>query len=285
VRRWQIVMPKQRIKRFFYRNGRIHTENREVEGQFHGRCRVWHRNGRLAEELRYHQGQLHGLSRQWDENGRLLGSFKMVHGTGVQQYRHNNGQLQSEITTRNGKFHGRTRGWLRDGTLIKEDYLIANRDVARATYLKAAEKHPDWPQYANESAGRVILKGRVLEQRTINLFAQSVLESSDRAKARTWLMSEAKPHSRSLAKFRTTKAALAFVEKLYGTGAESVVIFAISTGKGGKLFADALLIQQPESKTKRRALRKLCLDFCARRGGATLPDRELGETHLYMMLA
>lgn len=278
-------MSKTHIRRFYYRSGRIHVENREVNGQFHGCCRTWHRNGQLVEELRYRHGKLHGVCRQWDEKGRLLEAFKMIHGTGVQRYRHSNGQLQSELTTRNGRFHGRNRGWLRDGTLIKEDYIIENHDVTRAMYLRQARKHPDWPQYAGEPAGRVVLKGRALEQRTINLFALSVLESDGHAEARKWLTAEAKPQSRSLAKFRTTKAALAFVEKLYATGAPSVAIMAISAGKGGKLFADALLIQQPGSKITRRALRKLCQEFCARRGGAALPERELGETHLYLMLA
>lgn len=278
-------MPRLRIQRFFYRSGRIHTENREVNGLFHGCCRTWHPNGQLAEELRYRHGLLHGVSRQWDERGRLLGSFQMVHGNGMQHYWHNNGQLRSELTTRNGKFHGRNRAWLRDGTLIKEHYLIENRDVTRMIYLKAARRNPDWPQYPNEPAGRVTLKGNVLERKTMNLFAQSVLEKSDHAEARIWLKAESKAQSRSLAKFRTTKTALEFVEKFYSAGAVSVVIFAISTGEGKKLFADALLIQLPKLKSKRAALRKICRDFCAKRGGAALPEKEIGETHLYMMLA
>ena len=75
-------MPKLHIKRFYYRNGQIHTENRTVAGNFHGACRVWHRNGQLAEEMRYRDGLMHGVSREWDENGRLLGSFTMVNGSG-----------------------------------------------------------------------------------------------------------------------------------------------------------------------------------------------------------
>ena len=76
-------MPKRRIERFYYRNGQIRMENREVGGQLHGLCRTWHYNGQLAEEQRYHHGKLHGISQQWDENGHLLGSFTMNHGTGT----------------------------------------------------------------------------------------------------------------------------------------------------------------------------------------------------------
>jgi hypothetical protein len=32
-------------------------------------------------------------------------------------------------------------------------------------------------------------------------------------------------------------------------------------------------------------LRKICWDFCRRRGGAALPDKDIGETHMYLMLA
>jgi hypothetical protein len=254
-------------------------------GRFHGLYRTWHRNGKLAEELRYRHGLLHGVSREWDENGRLLGSFTMVHGTGIQRYWHDNGRMQFEITSRNGKFHGRNRSWLRDGTLIKENYLIENRDVTRAAYLKVARKNPDEPQYEGERAGRVFRKGDALERKIINLFAQAVLEKSGHAEARSWLKAETHPKSRSLAKFHTAKAALKFVEELYAMGAGAVIVFAISIGKGKKLFADALLVQLPGSKSKRAALRNICREFCAKRGGAALPEKEIGETHLYMMLA
>ena len=61
------IMAKMRIKRFYYRNLRIHTEIREMDGKLHGFYRTWHFNGHLAEELRYRHGLLQGTSRQWDE--------------------------------------------------------------------------------------------------------------------------------------------------------------------------------------------------------------------------
>ena len=278
-------MPKPRIKRFYYRSGQIHTEIREVDGQFHNFYRTWHRNGQLVEELRYRHGLLHGVSREWDENGRSLGSFTMVHGTGIQHYWHDNGQLQMEISSLNGKFHGRCRTWLRNGTLIRENYLINNQDVTRAAYLKAAKKNPDWPQYRGEPAGKVTRHGATLERKEFDLFIQSVLEKPDHAEAGAWLKAGTRPKSRSLAKFATTKAALKFVEKLYAAGADSVVIAAIYAGKREKLFADWLLVQLPQSKPNRAVLRKICQKYCNRRRGACLPGKDTGETHLYLMLA
>ena len=278
-------MPKLHIKRFYYRSGQIHTENREMDGRLHNLCRTWHHNGQLAQELRYRHGPLHGESREWDENGHLLGSFTMVHGTGIQHYRHDNGQMQTEISSLNGKFHGRIRDWLRDGTLIREDYLINNRDVTRAAYLKAARKNPGWPQYEGEPAGKVTRRGPALERKQFGLFIQSVLEKPNHAEARAWLKAETHPKSRSLAKFATTKAALKFVEKLYAAGADAVIIAAISADKRKKLFADWLLVQLPQPKAKRSALRIICQNFCNKRGGAVMPEKDIGETHLYLMLA
>src|SRR5208282_2872841 len=277
-------MPKLRIKRFYYRNGRIHAEIKEVGGQFHGLYRTWHFNGQLAEELRYCHGRLHGTSRQWDENGRLLGSFTMNHGTGTQYYRHDNGRVRVEIDSRNGKFHGRTRVWLRDGTLVQEIYLIGNEDVTRAAYLKAARKNPDWPQYKGQAAGKVARETIALERKQHELFIKSILEKSH-AEARQWLSAGKRPVLRSLAKFRTAKAALRFVETLYTAGADTVVVAPVYAGKRGKLFADWLLVKLPGTPSKRRAVRRLCKDFCRRRDGALLPDNDFGESHLFMRLA
>ena len=278
------MMPKLHIKRFYYRSGRTHTENRDVAGNFHGACRVWHRNGQLAEELRYRHGLLHGVSREWDENGRLLGSFTMFNGSGLQQYWHDNGQLKMEISSLNGKFHGRCRDWLRDGTLIRENYLINNQNVSRAFYLKTARKNPDWPQYEMEPAGKIARPGSALERKKFDLFIQSAFEKSHHAEARAWLKAETRPKSRSLAKFSTTQAALKFVEQLYSAGAVAVIVAAISTGQRNKLFADWLLIQLPPAKSKRNSLRKICQAFCRKRGGAVLPEFDLGESHLWLML-
>jgi hypothetical protein len=277
-------MPKRRLDRFYYRNGQIRLENREVGGELHGLCRTWHYNGELAEEKRYHHGKLHGISRQWDEHGHLLGSFTMNHGIGTQRYWHQNGKLRLEINSFNGKFFGRMRNWLRDGTLVQETYYISNVDVTRAAYLKAARKHPDWPQYEGEPTGRVAREGPALKRKEHELFIESLLEKSC-AEARRWLSAAQNPDLRSLAKFRTSPAALRFVETLYPAGAEAVIAVPIYAGKREKQFADWLLVKLPKTLSKRRALRTLCQDFCNKRDGALLPDKDFGESHLFLRLA
>jgi len=123
-----------------------------------------------------------------------------------------------------------------------------------------------------------------LERKKHDLFIQPVFEKPHHAEARAWLKAELRPKSRSLAKFATTKAALTFVEQLYSAGAATVIVAAISAGQRKKLFADWLLIQLPATKSKRNALRKICQAFCRKRGGAVLPEFDLCETHLWLML-
>jgi MORN repeat variant len=277
-------MPKLRIQRFYYRNGQTRVENREVNGAYHGSCRTWHYNGQMAQERRYSHDQLHGHSRQWNAKGRLLGSFTMNHGTGILRHWHENGRLHLEIDLTDGQYHGRTRMWLRDGTLVMENYYIHHRDTTRAAYLKAARNHPDWPQYQAQSAGRVAREGTALKRREHELFMESLLAKAH-AEARQWLSAAPRPHLRSLARFRTAKAALRFVETIYAAGAKTVIVVPIYAGKRGKQFADALLVKLPPTPSKRKALRKLGRDFCAKRGGAMLPDeKDLGESHLFINL-
>ena len=277
-------MPKRRIDRFYYRNGQIRMENREVDGELHGLCRTWHSNGQLASELRYRHGLLHGLCRQWDDHGRLLGSFTMNHGTGRQQYWHNNGRLRLEINSFKGKFFGRLRLWMWDGTLVQETYYISNVDVTRAAYLKAARKYPDWPQHEGEPAGQVAREGPALKRKGHQLFIESLLENPH-AEARQWLSETKNPDLRSLARFRTAKAALRFVETLYAAGAETVIAAVIYAGRRGKQFADRLLVKLPKASAQRKAVRKICQELCAIRGGAFLPDeRDIGESHLFLNL-
>jgi hypothetical protein len=276
-------MPKLRIKRFYYRNNKIHAENREVAGQPHGFNRTWHFNGQLAQELRYRHGLLHGVSREWDESGRLLGSFTMKHGTGTQHYWHQNGRLRLEINSFKGKFFGRMRLWLWDGTLVQETYYINNVEVPRSVYLKTSRKYPDWPQHEGQLAGKVAREGRALKRRQHELFIESLLEKSH-AEARRWLCAAKNPDLRSLAKFRTSRAALRFVDTLYAAGAEIVMALPIYAGKRGKQFADWLLVKLPKGSSKRTAVRELCQNLCDKRDGALLPDKDMGESHLFVRL-
>jgi len=85
--------------------------------------------------------------------------------------------------------------------------------------------------------------------------------------------------------FATTNAALKFVEFIICCGSGLLSSSPrFMPGSGKKLFADWLLVELPSVKLKRNSLRKICQTFCRKRGGAVLPEFDLGESHLFLML-
>ncbi len=207
----------------------------------------------------------------------------MKHGTGTQHYWHENGQLNMEMDTVGGEFHGRIRMWLLDGTLIEENYFISNQSVTHAVYQNAARQHQDWPKYEGQSPGNVAAQNPALERRVYQLFIESILKKPN-AEAREWLSSGKSIDSRSLAAFRTAKSALRFVEVLYAAGAQTVIVSPVSVGKRGKEFADCLLVKLPQTPSLRKALHTLCQNWCNKRNRAMLPDKDDGESHLFLRL-
>jgi len=280
-------MPKTKVKRLYYRNGQVHQETRYRGGVAHGFWRTWHRNGVLASEDRYVRGKLHGLCREWADDGRLLGEYRINHGTGIQHSRFDDGRPRMEISTVDGKFTGRIRHWLRDGTLVEEQFYIAARTVSRKAYIEAAKVHPDWPQYRGEPAGHPAKRNRQLDKREFELFVASLLKKPNRADAREWLSPAAKTprtESRSFGRFKSQKTALQFVEKLYAAGAKSVIVPAIYGGKKGALFADSLLIALPKTGARRKSVRKLCQSFSRERDAACESEKDIGESHLFLLM-
>jgi hypothetical protein len=207
----------------------------------------------------------------------------MNRGTGTIRHWFNDGRLCSESDLLDGKFHGRMRTWLRDGTLVEEAFCIDNSNVSRAAYLKAAKDHPDWPQYKGQAAGRVKRETAALECKNFELYVESLLEKSH-AEAGKWLAEATRPDMRSLARFRTARVALRFVNELYDAGAIAVIGVPIYADKRGKQFADFLLVRLPQSKTRRKTLRKLCQNCCDKCGGAIMPEKDICERHLFLYL-
>jgi hypothetical protein len=276
-------MPKRRTHRLYYRNGQLRFEHTELGGERHGRSRSWHYNGQIAEEAFYRHGKMHGTCRQWDEHGRLLGSFSVKHGTGKHRYWHQNGLLKLEMDLLSGKFHGRLRSWLSDGMLIQESFYNANAEVSRVAYLKAAHANSDWPQYADQAAGHVPRETVSLERKQYELFIESLL-SKDHAEAHNWL-SEAKPSAkRSLAAFRTSKAALRLVDALYAAGAQNIIAVPVYKDKRGHSFADNLVIKLPKVSARRKLLRHLCEQLCRQNQAAMLPEKDIGENFLFLCM-
>jgi hypothetical protein len=271
------------LKRSFYRNGQLREEVPLRKDRRHGVVRSWHKNGVLAGEEAYRNGLLHGVCRQWNEAGRLLGKYRMVNGTGIQRAWHDNGQLQSELSTVRGEFSGRSRMWLHDGTLLSERIYLHGRIVSAEAYREAAKKDTSLPKLRGQPAG-ARRESPASEYRIHRVFTKWLLGKSG-GDAAEWLHhnGEAKA-ARSLGRFKREGDAVKFVQSLYQAGAAKVVVSDVYTKKNGDQFADYLLVKLPKDAKRRKAIRSICAQLQKRKLGAFEPEKDIGETHLYLSM-
>ncbi|MGD0813545.1 MAG: hypothetical protein ABSA83_08075 [Verrucomicrobiota bacterium] len=271
------------IQETFYRNGQIRERVPTRNGRRRGVVRVWHKNGVLASEELYQNGLLHGVCRQWNEAGRLLGKYRMVHGTGVQRTWHENGRLQLEFSTVNGDFSGRYRLWLHDGALMSEQIHLHGTPVTAEEYRAARSKDKSLPKLTGK-AGKPLPNTVATERHIHEVFVRSLLAQKNHAETRGWLQGGGKA-ARSLGRFKRESDALEFVEALYNAGATGVIAPGIYAGKARDQYADCLLVKLPGIAARRKAIRKVCLQLSKRKLGAFQPDKDIGESHLYLSLA
>jgi hypothetical protein len=204
----------------------------------------------------------------------------MVHGTGVQRTWHENGRLQLEFSTVNGDFSGRYRLWLHDGALMSEEVYLHGRPVSDEEYRAARAKDKSLPKLTGK-AGKPLPKSVATEKHVHQVFVHSLLARKDRVEAGEWLENGGNA-ARSLGRFKRVSDALKFVESLYKAGATEVIVPDIYTSKTGDQFADCLLVKLPGIAVKRKAIRKVCAQLSKRKLGAFQPDKDIGESHLFL---
>ena len=275
---------KIKIMQTYYRNGQIQEEQPRLKGRIHGVLRRWHKNGVLALEQPHENGVAHGICRQWTEDGKLLGSFKIKYGTGIHRHWHDNGQLQSEVSTVDGAMTGRHRSWLPDGTLVFEQYYLNNVAVDRHEYEAARLKDPCLPGYHDKKVQPVPASPE-LDLKAHQLFVESLLQKPNQGEARVWLAS-GKPIERrpQLGDFKIERRALEVVQRLYAAGAVSVTAVDLYSNDRGDFFCDRLVVELPKAKSDRDAIRKICGALLLKGKASLSPKRDLGETHLCLLL-
>ena len=221
----------------------------------------------------------------------MLAKCRLIHGTGIQRAWHDNGQLQLEVSTVRGEFFGRNRIWLGDGTLISERCYLRGRVLSPEKYRDAAARDRTLPRHKGKPA-KLPAADTAARQRRIHRVATTwLLRKPNRFEALAWLRKEAGGKAnRSLGRFRNARdgaksQAAKFVEDLYRAGATKVIVPDVYRNKVGDEFADALLVRLPKVAQKRNAIRMVCAQLKRRRLGAVQPDREIGESHLYLSMA
>lgn len=160
--------------RWWSESGAVTMEYGLKDGQMHGPFRTWHDNGQLCEESSYEHGMEHGVARQYDWDGSLIGSYTMVHGTGVDLWFAAAGVLTEERHYLDGQRHGYERWWGCCDQLIYEEshfrhgqehgiqrqwnsagrlrrgyprYFVAGARVTRRQYERARRTDPTLPPF------------------------------------------------------------------------------------------------------------------------------------------
>lgn len=145
--------------------------------QMHGRFRTWHDNGQLCQASWYEGGKEHGTSEQYAEDGSLIGSYTMLHGTGVDLWFSRPGVVTEERHYQDGLRHGPERWWNDDRRTVGEEshfrhgaehgvfrkwnaegrlrrgyprYFVAGRQVRKAAYERSARHDPTLPPFREE---------------------------------------------------------------------------------------------------------------------------------------
>jgi hypothetical protein len=270
--------------RTHYRNGQLQEEQPRLNGRIHGVLRRWHKNGVLALEQPHEHGVPHGVCRQWGEDGKLLGSFKIKHGTGIHRHWHDDGCLQSEVSTVDGALTGRHRSWLPDGTLVFEQHYLNNVPVDRHDYEAARLKDPCLPGYRDKKV-QPVAAGPELDLRAHRLFVERLLQKPNQTDARALLTSRKTRTQRTqLGGFKSDRKPVEFIKRLYAAGAVSVTAVDLYSNDRGESFCDRLVVELPKARSERDAVRNICGALCLKRKASLSPKRDLGETHLCLLL-
>lgn len=170
------VLDGQRVgRRAWSETGQLDMEYGVQDERMHGWYRTWHENGQLCEMTWYEQGQEHGTNKQYDEQGNLIGTYTMVHGTGVDLWFAKPGVITEERHYQGGAHHGYERWWTGDNQTISEEshfwhgvehgifrewneagrlrrgypsYFVSGNRVNKRQYMRACQQDPTLPPFS-----------------------------------------------------------------------------------------------------------------------------------------
>jgi antitoxin component YwqK of YwqJK toxin-antitoxin module len=159
-------------------DGQLAMEYGIENDQMHGSFQTWHDNGRLEHDTAYIEGKEHGISTQFDRDGHAIGTYEMIHGTGIDLWYSDRNILAEERHYKDGHRDGYERWWCGDNQTIYLEshfkagiaygifrswnaagrlqrgfpaYFVDGEKVTKRSYLKACDRDESLPKYlANE---------------------------------------------------------------------------------------------------------------------------------------
>ena len=161
--------------------GKLELEIPLRNGLRHGIEYTWFFGDWLSSAEPFHEGKPHGVAKQWSAAGKLIGTYKIVHGTGIDLWRNavdgrdegpyylsevwylqegsrhgfnwwiNEDQktVSVERHYRQGDPHGIEREWNLRGRLKRgfPKYFVRGEQVDKRRYLRAAEQDATLPRF------------------------------------------------------------------------------------------------------------------------------------------
>lgn len=168
-------------QRVYDHAGIVVLETPMKNGLKHGREITRNEDGTLLLIEPYAAGKIHGTAKQYGCNGKVIGTYTMVHGTGLDIWRQENGDntisisevlglqdglpngyewrfvsaqqdLWHERHWHRGKLHGIERIWNSKGRLRRgyPKFYIADEVVSRRKYIKMTFKDKTLPAFREE---------------------------------------------------------------------------------------------------------------------------------------
>jgi len=132
----------------FWQNGRLSTEEYNVEGKGWGFMNVWYENGIKAENHIYRDGLLFSYNIEWYRNGNIKDE-KIITGFDiVPEIDTNTGATISEVTYLSGRFIS----YRENGTKISDGHMIGGKKIGKWSYYDGEGKtlYEEW--YENGEA-------------------------------------------------------------------------------------------------------------------------------------
>lgn len=168
-------------ERTYDEEGYLYLERPYKDGMIHGVEYWWYFDGVLTSAAPYKDGKPHGVAKQWSQSGKLIGTYKMVHGTGIDLWwtslnfddeppfllsevhyvrdgrphgytwflEHDQKSVFVEYHFSEGVEHGIQREWNAHGRLCRgyPQYFVAGKKVDKRRYIRAAAKDKSLPEF------------------------------------------------------------------------------------------------------------------------------------------
>jgi hypothetical protein len=193
---------------------------------------------------------------------------------------HRNGQLAEEQTYRHGIVHGICRQWNEAGKLLGS-YRMDNVTGLQRSWHCNGRLNQEFSTVEGQFCGRtrMWLQDGTLISDDVELFGRSVTPEQYRRAA---------AQDPRLPKLRGKPAKVPVRNRAMEKHMQRVFVMGllpdIYRNKRGDQFADNMLVQLPKAAKQRKAIRAVCAQLRKDDLGAVLPDRDLGESHLYILM-